>query len=118
MNIPEILLAGSLSILPWVGLWVIIFCSPLLCHLLELWVTEEPMTSSDVEDWLITHQYFRLLNLYVCVWCQAFWTTVGGALTYTLAFSTALWFPIYVLTFYPIVTFVLWKIKQLPGGNE
>lgn len=119
MNAFNYFLAAALSILPSVGLWIAVRCSPLIPHLMELLVTRRPMTEEDVENHLMAAGRWKLLNLYLCVWCQAMWTAVLSSLMYCylvdgspLGYLNA---PLTALMFYPITTVALWKIRQLPN---
>lgn len=103
--------------LPAVGLWIIVFRSPLVNHLLEVLSTKTPMTSDDVDMWLANRGRFKLLTLRNCIWCQAFWTTVVAVLSYCVASllrgeSVSVFaLPVQVLTVYPFTCFILWKLS-------
>lgn len=98
--------------LPWVGLWIALFCSPLLQHLFERFVSRLPSTKEDVELWLVQEERWALLQLLECVWCQAFWVSFAAGITYAVVTNQPLWFPVFILSYYPISTLLLWHIKK------
>ena len=115
MTLSELLASLLLAVLPWVGLWTVLFCTPLIPHLLELLVTHEPMSTEDVETFLVSHNAMSLLTLYLCTWCQGFWVSVGAGVTYGLLFSYPPVIPIHILEIYPLTMMLLWTLKRLPN---
>ena len=105
------------ALLPAVGIWIVLFCSPLLPHMLENFVTGEPTTKEDLRLWLLQQDSWRLLQLYDCRWCQAFWTAVLASLLHT---DLSLFWPLVIawktLTFYPITCFIVWKLSNLENN--
>ncbi len=107
MQHAPLILLTLLSYFSWLGLWIAISRSPLVPDLLECWVTKEPMTRNDVDDWLLNQGKFKLLKLWTCVYCQAFWTSCLHGLTCGAVLAT-LWAPAWIfiaplliLSFYP-----------------
>lgn len=96
--------------LPWFGLWIVLFRSPFIPHAVEKLWTKEPTTTEEVELLLLQHGRYNLLQLYTCVWCQAFWTSVAAALTLSLAYGSLLMAPIYALSYYPLTALASWKL--------
>lgn len=99
--------------LPSVGLWIAVFCAPSIPHAMELLITKRPMTSSDVEDFLLEGSHFKLLQLYSCTWCQGFWTSVLAGTAYGLLFGSFLLFPVYILFYYPVTMTLIWTLLAL-----
>ena len=104
----------------WVGVWMVIFRSPLLPDLVERFVTKSPMTHNDVENWLISNCYFGWHRLWTCLLCQSFWVSLAVdasvAVAFTLLFhnrALLLWFPLGALVFYPFVILTLHKRWKL-----
>jgi hypothetical protein len=103
----ELLLHCLVAYFFWLGVWVVIFRSPLVPDFLEAWVTDNPMTHQDVETFLINTGRFKLLRLWACQYCQAFWTSCAFAVTLSVLVccSISWWWcflaPVWALTFYP-----------------
>lgn len=107
MNHLPLILTVLLSYFTWLGVWIAVSRSPLVADLLELWVTGAPMTREDVDTWLINQGKFKLLKLWTCVYCQAFWTsclhgtTCGTALGILWAPAWICITPLLILSSYP-----------------
>lgn len=99
--------------LPWFGLWIALLRSPLIPHLVEKFWSKEPTTTEDVEMLLLQYGRYNALQLYTCIWCQAFWTSVAAALTLAAADGSLLWAPVYALSYYPLTAFASWKLVKI-----
>jgi hypothetical protein len=118
MTVP-LFIGFLLSFFFFLGLWLAISRSPLIPDLMEWFVTKEPMTHKDVDNWLIDSGRMNLFRLWTCPHCQSFWASVahGGACSGILSveFSNPLYIlasPILILAFYPLYFFTittLWK---------
>ena len=109
----EILYSLLFAILPALGIWIVIFCSPLLTHAYEKFIAKAPSTEEDMRQWLMNTERWKLLQLYDCRWCQAFWTSVLASIFFN---EFSLWWPLHVawtaLTFYPIIAFAVWTLSK------
>jgi hypothetical protein len=106
--------------LPFLGLWIALLKSPLIPHLLESFVTYTPMTEVDVLNYLSDKNRWTLMSLYSCIWCQAFWISVGAAATYGVATSQFIWIPIFALSYYPLSAWAVLKfsLASAPLGEQ
>ena len=95
------------------GLWMVIFGSPLQITLLEKW-TGSPCTSDDVDLWLAQRSHWFLLKLRTCLWCQAFWTSLTAVLLqcFLLRPLSLLWVDS-VLILYPFTFTALCLLRRL-----
>lgn len=98
--------------LPWLGLWVAIFKAPTIPHLFELF-TKIPTTTDDVEMWLLQQGRYRWLQLYTCVWCQAFWVSAAAGVTLALVRKDLVWAVVYALSYYPLTAYCAWKLDRI-----
>lgn len=109
----------AVSFLFWLGVWAALSRSPFILTAMELLVTKAPMTREDVDSYLINTGKFKLLQLWHCPWCQAFWTSLAFAVSIHCAAPCAdcpweFLFRVLVATFaaYPVFLlpiFYLWK---------
>jgi hypothetical protein len=97
-----------------VGLWVAVFRSPLVVHLMEHFIEGEFHTHKDVEKWLLENQRWALHTVWTCPVCQAVWTSAAAALGFSCATPVGWWtlpcLPLFLLVVLP---YVLWIQKKL-----
>ena len=92
------------------GVWIVVFKSPLVKHLLSLRV-DELYTSKDVENFFLARDMWFLHNLWVCATCQAVWTAALAALMVTIGAALSIvWLPFVFLVTLP---FTKWTQNHL-----
>ncbi len=111
MTLSEELMNHMHILLPFIGLWAFVFCSPIIQSLASL-LTGEPWTSQDIENWLVEGCKWKLLKFYTCAWCQCFWTSALAACVYAELHGTWILLPAYVLSYSVITYYIACKIKK------
>ncbi len=98
-------------LIPALGLWALLFFSPLIPSLVGLY-RRQPTTAQDVEDLLVGQRSWKLLKLYTCGWCQAFWCGILAAVIRCYLQDLWLYFPLYGLAYPVVLYFLSCKIKE------
>lgn len=101
---------GLLCLLAANGVWIVVFKSPLVKHLLSYFNKEELFTNADVENYFAVRGMWFAHNLWVCATCQAVWTSGLAAVAYAAVDGCALMLPAYFLVLLPLVK---WTQKHL-----
>jgi hypothetical protein len=113
MDHAPLVLTVLLSYFFWLGAWIAVSRSPLVPDLLEIWVTKTPMLHADVDDWLTNRGNFKLLKVWTCVYCQAFWTSCFHSITCGTALAI-LWGPAWIFTTpLLILSFYPWYLSSI-----
>lgn len=95
------------------GVWVVVFCSPLIRHVITHYVEleEELYTSTDVENFFLARKMWFAHNLWTCATCQAVWTAAFATICFVMAPGISVWAsPIIFLATLP---FAKWTQKHL-----
>lgn len=95
------------------GVWIVVFCSPLVRHLIMRYVEveEELHTSTDVENFFLARGMWFAHNLWTCPTCQAVWTAALATACLVITPSASVWLsPIVFLATLP---FIKWTQKHL-----
>lgn len=93
------------------GLWIIIFKSPLVAHVLSRYIEEELETTRDVENYLMAQRLWFAHNLWVCAVCQAVWTSAAATIIFVVLVPS--WFWGAPLTFLATLPVIKWTQKHL-----
>jgi uncharacterized membrane protein len=92
------------------GVWIVVFKSPLVKHLLSYISKDELFTNADVENYFTIRGMWFAQNLWVCSTCQSVWSAGLASVFYAAFRGDALLLPVYFLVLLPLVK---WSQKHL-----